>query len=162
PRGRLVAIPIATGVDRATWTELVPSGERIMRSIAQVGKQIVVHGFEDLQTKIWIFGRDGRLMHEITPDEPGTLSPASSRPTGGWDGVAPIVADAEEAGFSFPSASYTPAPRRLHVDLRSGAVQDVSEDPPLRLDDLQVTRRSCASSDGTPLAMMLVTRKQHD
>jgi prolyl oligopeptidase len=121
-----------------------------------------VHGFEDLQTSVWVFALDGRLVHEITPDEPGTLAPASSRPTGGWDDVEPIVADADQAGFSFWYTSYTTSPRRLHVDLRSGELQDRSDEPPIRLDDLVVTRRSCRASDGTTLVISLVTRKEHD
>jgi prolyl oligopeptidase len=162
PRARLVDIPIATGDDRDTWTELVPMGQRIMRSIAQVDGRIVVHGFEDLQTKVWVFEPDGRLVHEVTPSELGTLAPVGTRPTGGWDDVQPILADADGSGFSFYYTSYTISPRRLHVDLRTGQLEDRSDQPPIQLNDLVVSRRSLRSKDGTELQLLLVTRQDHD
>ncbi len=162
PRGRLVAIPIATAADERSWRVLAPMTDRILRSLARVGDHVVVHGFRGMQTSLWVFEPDGREVQEITPDEVGTLAPVTSRPTGGWDDTLPVLADPDGKGFSFYYSSFLTSARRLHADIATGRIDDTSYEEPHRLTDLTTHTRTFRAHDGTELRVSLVTKRDHD
>src|SRR5262249_58011736 len=67
PRGRVVAIPLATVDDRSTWRELIPESEAVLLQIAIVGERIVRGGTVDARARVRPTRRDG------CPGGPGLL-----------------------------------------------------------------------------------------
>lgn len=47
PRGRLVSIPIATAVDRSTWTELLAESEAVLHNVTRAGDRLVLSEIVD-------------------------------------------------------------------------------------------------------------------
>ncbi|MBL3686007.1 S9 family peptidase [Leucobacter zeae] len=68
PRGRIVSIPLAAErpEDPATWTELVPESDVVLRAVTPVGDRLYVHGFDRTVAFVRILDATGRAV----PGEP--------------------------------------------------------------------------------------------
>jgi prolyl oligopeptidase len=85
PRGRVVAIPLmsTTPNDPATWEELVPESDAVIRTVLPVGDKFYVAGFTDTYAHVRIFAMDGASAGEVPLPGRGALidhGPMSSAP----------------------------------------------------------------------------------
>ncbi|ALG10289.1 prolyl oligopeptidase family serine peptidase [Kibdelosporangium phytohabitans] len=62
PRGRVVAIPVATSTDRQTWTEIIAAGDRVLRSLDIVDGRLIVTALKDVSLDISVHEPDGTLI----------------------------------------------------------------------------------------------------
>ncbi|CAA9549632.1 MAG: Prolyl endopeptidase, partial [uncultured Thermoleophilia bacterium] len=126
PRGRLVSIPLTTPTDRATWTEIVPQGEAVLRSVAAVGDRLVLEELVDTSTRLRVIRRDGTEPATVPLPQPGVAALSTSTHRAALD---PAVA-ADEGGFTFVRSSWETAPAVCRYDLRTGQVEVLEERPP--------------------------------
>lgn len=74
-RGRLVAVPLEEGGgDPATWTELVPESDLVMRSLRLVGDRLYVVGMVDTFARVRVYERDGAFVGEVALPGDGAVN----------------------------------------------------------------------------------------
>ncbi|WP_173128917.1 prolyl oligopeptidase family serine peptidase [Kibdelosporangium persicum] len=136
PRGRVVAIPVATSTDRETWREIIPAGERVLRSLDIVDGRIVIAALKDVSLDISVHELDGTFV--------GTAPlPRASASFGlVLDRVRPR---SEE--FTFAANTFTSADTKYRLDV-AGVDLEVLEDGET-LDGITVEQFFATSADGT-------------
>ncbi len=71
-RGRVVSIPIDTAADRATWTELVPESDGVVRGVVPLDEHLVTFEIVDGAHRIRVFAADGTPDHTVVlPEQSG-------------------------------------------------------------------------------------------
>ncbi|WP_214321216.1 prolyl oligopeptidase family serine peptidase [Nonomuraea sediminis] len=75
PRGRVVAIPLdaADPDDPAGWTELVPEGDTVLRSLTPVGEHLYLSEFDQTFARVRIIDRSGATTGEVPLPGRGAL-----------------------------------------------------------------------------------------
>lgn len=76
PRGRVVAIPldVADPSDPAGWTELVPEGDTVLRSLTPVGEHLYLSEFDRTFARVRILDRSGAVTGELPLPGRGALA----------------------------------------------------------------------------------------
>ncbi|MCM2392065.1 prolyl oligopeptidase family serine peptidase [Streptomyces albipurpureus] len=76
PRGRVVALPLDAGDpnDPAGWTELVPEGETVLRSLSPVGEHLYLSEFDQTFARVRILDRSGATTGEVPLPGRGALA----------------------------------------------------------------------------------------
>lgn len=76
PRGRVVAIPLdaADADDPAEWTELVPEGDTVLRSLFPVGEHLYLSEFDRTFARVRIIDRSGATTGEVPLPGRGALA----------------------------------------------------------------------------------------
>ena len=155
PRGRLVRIPLGTAADRATWVEVIPEGELVLRFVQRAGDTLVVSALRDACSVLLLLDPAG--VEELELPARGLVSATATygvaQPAGANDGAGVAV---DEEGFSFvlstPDRSaglyrYERASRRLG-ELR----------PPEAHFPFTVTRLAASAPDGAVVGYEVVHR----
>jgi prolyl oligopeptidase len=158
PRGRLARIPVATAGDLATWVELVPETEDVLRQVEVVGDTIVLGYLRDAACGIRLLGLDGAPRGEVELPGAGNASiyvvGASSHP------ALPMFECGDgEISFVFSTPDASPAVYRcLVADQRLELVTP----PAVQLDGLTITTITTTSRDGTQVPAHIVHRTDLD
>lgn len=66
PRGRLVAIPLATPTQRETWKEIIPASDNVLAFVMVTGDRAVLLDWVDTYSRLRVIGRTGEIEGEIT------------------------------------------------------------------------------------------------
>ncbi|MFJ7200298.1 MULTISPECIES: prolyl oligopeptidase family serine peptidase [unclassified Streptomyces] len=76
PRGRVVALDLGAGNphDPSTWTELVPEGETVLRSLTPVGEHLYLSEFDRTHARVRVIDHDGVVTGEMPLPGKGALS----------------------------------------------------------------------------------------
>ncbi|MEV7009242.1 prolyl oligopeptidase family serine peptidase [Streptosporangium sp. NPDC051022] len=76
PRGRVIAIPLdaADPGDPAGWTELVPEGDTVLRSLLPVGEHLYLSEFDQTFARVRIIDRSGAAAGEVPLPGRGALA----------------------------------------------------------------------------------------
>jgi len=154
PRGRVVGIPLdsSTPNDSASWEEIVPESEAVIRSVWPVRDHLYVTEFVDTYARVRMFTVDGRLAGEVPL--PG-LGAIAELPFPLMNASAPTDESCFLFGFSSLIASWG---TYLH---RPGANEIVTlVAPEVTLDEAVVEDHWAVSSDGTriPYHVVRLTR----
>lgn len=150
PRGRVVAIPVATSADASTWRELVAQGEGIIEWAGVVAGRMYVGDQIDVSLRIRVFDLDGILLQTLPLESPGSSPSLSFERT-----VRP--ADI----FAFTHATFTQSQTACYHDAETGELRGFGE-ASVRLDDLVAEPRFATSRDGTRISYFIVRRKDLD
>ncbi len=136
--------------DRAAWVERIPESEDVLEGVAAVGDVLVADCMHRASSRLRLFDRQGRLLHEVPLPALGTLAGLGAE----WDG--------EEFLFGFQS--FTVPPSIYHVDLKAPAGElrpelweQVSVD--IDLGAYAVEQVTVPAKDGTPVTMFLAGRR---
>ncbi|HEY1365860.1 MAG TPA: prolyl oligopeptidase family serine peptidase [Gaiellaceae bacterium] len=156
PRGRLVAIPLDAGDDPSRWRELLPESQAVLRHVAVVAGRLVVSSLVDAHSRITIHGLDGAQLAEVRlPDEGAAADHAA------WWGqlpIEPLVATASDS-FTFAFSNHVRSGAIYRYVLDTGELQQLSE-PAIDLSDRVAVRRlETTSTDGEPVRMWVVQRR---
>lgn len=65
PRGRLVAIPLATPTQRETWKEIIPPSDNVLAFVMVSGDRAVLLDWVDTYSRLRVIGQDGVIEGEI-------------------------------------------------------------------------------------------------
>jgi prolyl oligopeptidase len=146
PRGRIVAIPLATPTDTTTWRELVPQSDAVLTAMTTTmvvdGDRLVVTEQVDVSVRLRIVSLDGTEL--ATVPLPG-------------HGVVTASANGGELSFAF--ASLTQSSGTYYYD--NGQVTELSAPEQLH-DDVVTEFRRITGPDGTELSYHLMYRKDLD
>lgn len=147
PRGRIVAIPVATSTNVSSWRELAPQGRAVLRAVGVVGERIVIADVLDVSTRFRTLARDGS-DERIVPLE----GPGSSMIAFVWRRF-----DCSTA-LSFDYQTFNSSTAIYHCDVASHRLTTLVA-PQIRLDDINVSQRFARSLDGTRVPYFVVHRK---
>ncbi|MEU5401255.1 prolyl oligopeptidase family serine peptidase [Streptomyces sp. NPDC005963] len=91
PRGRVVALPLdaADPNDPSTWTELVPEGKTVLRSLSPVGEHLYLSEFDETFARVRILDRSGAVTGKVPLPGRGALAAPFFAMTGLAVGAAP-------------------------------------------------------------------------
>ncbi|WP_077035782.1 prolyl oligopeptidase family serine peptidase [Pelomonas sp. KK5] len=117
PRGRLVAIPLATARRRDTWREILPAGEGVLVSVTPVGGKLVVGESLEGNARLRVVWPNGTVEHALAIPAEGAVGKfAYGFVTGLIDEL--VWADGNE--ISFVHSSLLQPPQAWRYDVRTG------------------------------------------
>lgn len=146
PRGRIVVADLANP-SRENWKVLVPEQEGVLTSIAEVGKDHYIIGYEkDASTHLYLYTRDGKMIREIKLPSIGTAGVNTDRRN-------------EDVFLSFtsfiqPTTSYR---YDIHTDALTPFI--VTEVKDFNPEDYVTEQVFYTSADGTRVPMSLTYKK---
>lgn len=151
PRGRLVAIPLdpALAEDPRSWRELVPEGERVLRSVTPIGGLLYVHEYLDTYARVEVFDLQGEPVCEV----PLPLEGALTEP------IFPLMAlvpRGHRDEYVFGMSSLTESWGLYRYRRPGGQVETIRE-PAIRIDAV-VEDHLATAADGTQVAYHVVRR----
>jgi prolyl oligopeptidase len=143
PKFRIVAAPLATAADRATWVEVVPEAEGTIEAWFFAAERVVVRYTEDVAARVRLFGIDGAPQGEIElPARGSVLGPATQR-------------HSERVVFEFDSFFHPPT--LYDFDPATGTRRELdrvtADLDPARF---ALDQETVPSADGTPINVYLV------
>ncbi|MGH8878095.1 MAG: prolyl oligopeptidase family serine peptidase [Stackebrandtia sp.] len=143
PRGRVVAIPVATSDDRTTWRTIVEESDAVVRCLTRVGDDIVLCELRDAAAGFRIVTATGRERHRLgVPDH-------------GYSPTAAVTRRFDRAdALTFEHGTFDRAPSPYTFDGELTAIGQAGA----RLPGLTVARRTAVSRDGTRVPYHLVYR----
>ena len=142
PHGRIVSIPVATPAARATWDELVPEGEAVLRGAVLVAGEMLVLSLVDASARLGVHALDGTRVADVPlPAGPVGLD------DGAWSWLPPVAAGATHAAFTLSSPTAGPVRHVLDVPQRR---LRALEEPAARLDGAGVVRVRARAHRGAP------------
>nr|WP_042179079.1 prolyl oligopeptidase family serine peptidase [Kibdelosporangium sp. MJ126-NF4]CEL13619.1 Prolyl endopeptidase [Kibdelosporangium sp. MJ126-NF4]CTQ99305.1 Prolyl endopeptidase (EC 3.4.21.26) [Kibdelosporangium sp. MJ126-NF4] len=135
-RGRVVAIPVGTSTDRTTWREIIPAGDRVLRSLDIVDDRIVLSALKDVSLDLTVHALDGTLLGTAP------LPPASASFGLVLDRIRP-----KSEQFLFYANTFTKADTLYRLDLAEVSLEVLEEGS--TLDGITVEQYFATSRDGT-------------
>jgi prolyl oligopeptidase len=162
PHGRLVAIPILTATNRATWKDLVPESEAVLRSVTRVGDRLVLSQFVDAFAELKILTLDGQLEQEVPLPGKGTVLQLAL--LGHYQFATPSMGANISPGrdeFTFIFSTLTRSPALYRYDLRTRQLNEIGP-PPVEHSSIVTRRETAMAADGTPICYSLVYRGELD
>lgn len=152
PRGRVVAIPVATSTDITTWREIVPESEAVLRAIGFIAGQVILVELGDVSLRIRLIAPDGTAEGEVP------VPPLSSSPL-----VLPVrfqaLSHTSELIFTCGGLNRRPTMYRYDFEARR---LEVIGTPGKELANIVVSQRFATSKDGTRVPYFLAHRADLD
>ncbi len=145
PRGRLIAIDTRRPA-RADWKEIIPQSEQVLDGVTLVGGRFVANYLDNAHSRLALFAKNGKFLHEIELPALGTVGGVSGR------------ADSPEMFYAFTSFLYPTTVFRYDVARGAGSVWKA---PRLNFDASRYETQQVfyRSKDGTRVPMYLTYRK---
>jgi prolyl oligopeptidase len=145
PNRKVIAIDVRRP-ESAAWTTIVPEAKEAIETVRLVGGRIVVQYLADVQSRLSLYGLDGRAQGDIALPGTGTVAQVGGRE------------DAPEIFYSFSSPlfpttvfSYDPASKeRTPFEAAT---------PPIDASQYETRPLFAASGDGTRVPFFLTARK---
>lgn len=158
PRGRMVAIPLATPARRETWKEVVPPSDDVLANVIAVGERAVVLDYVDTYSRLRVFDRQGELEGEI--DLPGR---GLVNRTGSFFSFFNVTntllrGQGDHVDFLFATPTDSPA----HYTANVGTRDLVQLSPPERTLDARVLDCKAVSKDGAEVVYHVIARSDLD
>jgi len=144
PRGRLVAVPLASPMDPSSWRELLPESDAKLASVTPMGNQLLLADFVDGQARLRVLDPDGRVRTEVPLPENGG---AGKFALGYILSIIDDVVAPGPDGVTFVHSSITRGPVSYHCSSDGGLT--ALSTPKAVLDDVAVELRYARSADGT-------------
>jgi len=146
PRGRVVAIPAATSTDAATWREILPQSESVLRAVRILGDRVVVGEVHHCSARFRTMALDGSDRRTVPLEGPGSsmITYIQRR----FDTTEVLVIDYQTFTRSSGTWLYDPATDRLTLVRAPGA----------ELKGITVGQRFAKSLDGTQVPYFVVHR----
>lgn len=155
PRGRLVAVPLATPMDRSTWRELVPETDSKLASVTPMGDQLLLADFVEGQARLRVCGRDGRVRTDVPLPENGA---AGKFALGHILSIIDDIVAPGPDGVTFVHSSITRAPVSYHFSSEGGLT--ALSAPKAEVAGVTVELRHARSADGTLVPYRVYRPKQ--
>lgn len=151
-RSRLVAIPVSsrTPNEPATWREIVPESDAVLRSVRSVGDLLYLTELVDAHSRVRVITRDGTPVDEVPLPGVGTVA----------EPVLPLmraIPGGHPTEFLFAFATLVSSRGLYRHDRSTGKTEEL-EGPAVDLPELQVTSRLAVSKDGTRVPYQVVSR----
>jgi prolyl oligopeptidase len=154
--GRIVAIPVDAGDDPPRWRELLPESKAVLRDVRHIAGRLVVSALVDAHSRITIHDLDGVQLAEVPM--PGEGAAADHAASWGHAIIDPLVASASDS-FTFAFSNHTRSGAIYRYVLDPGELQELTEPEFDLRDQVAVRRLETTSSDGEPVRMWVVQRR---
>jgi prolyl oligopeptidase len=154
PRGRLVAIPLATPTRRETWKEIIPASDNVLAFVMVTGDRAVLLDWVDTYSRLRVIGRTGEIEGEITLPARGMVN------SFGTNMVLPTMIDPMARGadgeilFVFSAFGQSAAPYSANLDTREARQLTA----PRATLDVQTLDLEARSADGARVLYHVVAR----
>lgn len=146
PNGRVIAVDM-NRPEASHWQTLIESdGDAAIRDVAYIGGRFFVHRLEQAQSRVDVYSAHGRHQQQL-PIAPMSTVQAI---TGGAEHLEAFI---EVESFTQPASVW-----HYQIDHAEFTQLDTPQ-PPARLDKLTTRQVWYTSSDGEPVSMFLVHRK---
>jgi len=159
PHGRLVRIPIATGADPSTWTELVAESDAVMSNVVRAGAYLILTQYRESYAEIRVFDLQGTPISDV--DLPGRRAVLQLGLLGHYQPATPNLADLTvhpaEGEFTFVFSSPTRSPATYRYDIEQRELAELSP-PRVVRSDLVSEDRHAIAPDGHRVHYTLVHR----
>ncbi|MEV4257767.1 prolyl oligopeptidase family serine peptidase [Spirillospora sp. NPDC049652] len=146
PRGRVVAISLD---DPSDWTELVPEGATVLRSLTPVGDHLYLSEFDATFARVRVLDRDGAVVGEVPLPGRGALSSPFFPLTG-------LAVGNPAPSFLFAFSTLTTS--WGVYSHRPGAPLETLRAPAVRL-DATVEVGEATAPDGVPIPFHVIARR---
>ena len=156
PRGRIVSIPILTAGDMATWREVVPESDVVIRGMTLLDEYIVLNELFDGGSRIRIIGLN-RTPEFIVP-LPSAGSISTYGEIGWFQSLGTPSISVGKGGFAFIESTYSRSPGLYWFDLKTRTLDTIVA-PAQDLGGLNVILKRFAGNDGTQIPATLVFGK---
>ncbi|MFC9250431.1 prolyl oligopeptidase family serine peptidase [Amycolatopsis thailandensis] len=150
PRGRAVAIPVATSRDTSTWRELVPEGDGFMVWAGVVSERLYVGDLVDVSSRVRSFELDGTLVETFPLETPGSVPSLNYQ-------RAIRLTDV----LTFTHETFTSSESFVLHDPKTGKLERFRESAH-RLDDVVAEQRFATSHDGVRVPYFMIHKKALD
>lgn len=158
PRGRMMAIPLATPGRRETWREIVPPSDNVLANVIAVGGRAVVLDFVDSYSRLRVFDGTGQLEGEIALPGKGLINRTGSFYSFFNVTNSMLRGPGDQVDFLFASPSASPAFYTADVVTR----QLVQITPCAQKLDAQVLDGRAISEDGAEVPYHVIARRDLD
>jgi prolyl oligopeptidase len=158
PRGRMVAIPLATPTQRETWQEVIPPSVNVLANVLAVGERAIVLDYVDTYSRLRVFDKDGELEGEIELPGKGLVNRTGSFFSFFNVTNTMLRGRADHIDFLFATPSVSPA--HYTADVGTRALVQLS--PPERTLDAQVLDCKALSNDGAEVVYHVIARSDLD
>ncbi len=162
PRGRLVRIPLLSGHDRATWTELLPESDEVLVSADLVAGHFVVCSLRDAAARVRLFDERMSLVDDLAL--PGRGVVAEHAMSAHYKVMPPMEGGSIVPcgdGFTFTFASPAASPATYHYDVPARRLT-LLQPPEVVLDDVTDELRTTRAPDGWEVPFTVVRRRDVD
>jgi prolyl oligopeptidase len=163
PHGRLVRIPIATGADPSTWTELVAESGAVLRNVVRAGEYLVLTQFRDSYAEIRVLDLDGTAITDV--DLPGRGAVMQLGLLGHYQAATPnlggLMIHPGDGEFTFVFSSPTRSPATYRYDIDRQRLDELTP-PRVVRQDLITEERHTTSPDGFSVHYTLIHRADLD
>lgn len=153
-RGRVVAIPLGSASDPATWRTIVPESEAVLRSVTPVGDALYLAELVDTFARVRVVGPDGADLGEVKLPGRGAIAEPS------FPLLNPLPKGHPDEflfGFSSLTESWS-----VHRHRRPGDYTVETLQPPRVRLDAVVEDLWAISADGTRVPYHLIRRPDID
>lgn len=144
PRGRVVSIPVDTSTDLATWEELIPETDAVLRSLTVLQDNILLADLLDVSMRLRRFTLTGDYLDQAP------LPPYGSSPL-----VYMFREFAPSDACLFKHETFTQKPTLYQFDLKSGNLKVIGN-PGKKLDGIVVSQHFAISLDSTRVPYFIV------
>ncbi len=154
PRGRIVAAKIGDA-DRSKWRTVVAEGKDAMldEGVVLARGQLVVVYLADVQSRVRLFGLDGKPQGEISLPEPGSV-------TGPATGVPGIRGNNDSRELHLNFVSFLRPATIFRYDLDRGALEPFhAPQSPFDASQYETRPSFYTSKDGTRVPIFVTLRK---
>jgi prolyl oligopeptidase len=155
PRGRLVSIPLESPGERSTWSELVPEGEGVLRSVCPAGDGLVLVDLVDTCSRIRLYSLDGRLEDEVPLPGEGTVGTRLTR----YQAFCEPMVSAADGALLFVFSTFSRPPCLYRYDLAERRLEALTPTGP-EIRDVVSEFRRCTSMGGTEVSYWLVRTRR--
>jgi len=154
PRGRIVAVPLATAQDESTWEEIVPESEAVLRHFALVNGRLAISELWNAHSRLRIRWLTDGSERTVPLPGMGLIEAA-----GALD-CCPFSVCGQTIYFEY--TTFTTPPRVYRYDLAADSLEPESTDAAPDLSHLRVQQLFYPSRDGARVSMYLVHRADLD
>ena len=162
PRGRLVRIPLTSGHERSTWTELLPESDEVLVSVDLAAGHYVVCSLRDAAARVRVF--DDRMVLVDDLALPGRGVVAEHAMSAHYKVMPPMEGGSILVcgdGFTFTFAAPATSPATYHYDV-PGRRLTLLQPPVAVLDDVVDELHTAVAPDGWEVPYTLVYRRDAD
>jgi prolyl oligopeptidase len=145
PNRKVIALDVAHP-DSASWKTIVPESTAAIETVRFIGGHIVAHYLVDVQSKLSIFGLDGKPLGDVALPGVGSVAALDGR------------GDSPDIFFSFSSPLF---PTTVFVYDAAAKNRMAFEAPkaPIDVTQFETTQQFATSKDGTRVPFFLTARK---
>lgn len=149
PRGRILAIPMEHAEEPERWTELVPEGSAVLRSVQVVADRLILVEVYEGSARLRLVSLEDGSQTVIEPPGVGMIAPESGNST------PPLLVRGDEVAFRW--SQFERPSRTLRLDLATLRLSEANGAPAREQPSNFVVRRGSApTKDGKLVPYFLV------